>query len=47
MELLPLTMYMTGGMGNVIDYRYGVEMGDAVRGRIDRAQLRRRSHQLY
>ena len=38
MELLPLTMYKTGGMGNVIDYRYGVEMGDAVRGRIDRVR---------
>ena len=38
MELLPLTMYKTGGRGNVIDYRYGVGMGDAVRGRIDRVR---------
>ncbi len=29
-EYLPLTMYKTGGMGNVIDYNYGAQLGEAL-----------------
>jgi hypothetical protein len=36
MPCLPYTMYKTGGMGNVSDYKYGAEMGAEFKEMIDR-----------
>lgn len=36
--MLPLTMFKTGGMGNVIDSHYCVEMTDQVRDRVERVR---------
>jgi len=36
MPFFPFVLYQTGGMGNVLDYKYGVEMTPDFRDRIDR-----------
>ena len=38
MPYLPFTMYKTGGMGNVLDYHYGVEMTPEFRDTIERVR---------
>ena len=38
MPYLPFTMYKTGGMGNVLDYHYGVEMTSEFRDTIERVR---------
>jgi len=38
MPYLPLTMFKTGGMGNIFDFNYGAELGPELKDRVERVR---------